>query len=103
MTGTRPRQWAVVLLGLVLIATQQQAWAEPNAPDVVKSPGTGTGETSAVASAAARSARLGFLYFLASHNDYTRLSAEIAQLKAEDPSWTPPKDLFDAATSNRIG
>src|SRR4051812_2535905 len=103
MTGSRPLLRAAALLALAFVAIQPQARAQEAAGEAAASPDTGPGEQSAVTTAVARSARLGFLYFLASRNDYTRLNAEIAQLKVEDPSWMPPADLFDQTSADRTG
>lgn len=102
MTSTRPLLGGAALLALFLVAVQPRAWAQQAAPEAA--PGAANaGEQAAVATTVARSGRLGFLYFLASRNDYARLNSEIEQLKKQDPSWTPPADLFDPQSASRAG
>ena len=101
MTSRRLKLGGAALAALTLLASPPQSWAQEAATEAPAAPGAG--EQSDVATAVARSGRLGFLYFLASRNDYARLNAEIEQLKRQDPSWTPPADLFDPQSANRAG
>ena len=101
MTSRGLKLGGAALVALILAAGPPQAWAQQAA---VEAPAAAdAGEQADVATTVARSGRLGFLYFLASRNDYARLNAEIEQLKKQDPSWTPPADLFDPQSANRAG
>ena len=101
MTSRRLNRGGAALVALTLAASQPEAWAQQQA---VEAPAAANAaEQAEVAAAVARSGRLGFLYFLASRNDFARLNVEIEQLKRQDPSWTPPADLFDPQSANRAG
>lgn len=97
MIGTGWRRGLCAALALAALAASPPLLAQ----EAARPPAAGNQE--AVANAVARSGRLAFLYFLASRNDYTRLSAEIEKLKTEDPSWTPPPDLFEQQSAARTG
>jgi tetratricopeptide (TPR) repeat protein len=103
MTLHRPRLGGAALLALFLLAVQPQAWAQQAGAEATAGATASAGQQADVAAGVARSGRLGFLYYLASRNDYARLNAEIEQLKKEDPSWTPPTDLFDPQSASRAG
>jgi tetratricopeptide (TPR) repeat protein len=94
---TRPLLLSVLLLAGIAAADGSDAWAQSNggaralAPgvkvEVAPAPGSGS------APAAGKVDETALRYY-ARIGDGERMEAEIARLRALDPGWEPPKDLF---------
>ncbi|PWC48365.1 hypothetical protein [Azospirillum sp. TSA6c] len=94
---TRPLLLSALLLAGIVVAGGSDAWAQSNggaralAPgvkvEVAPAPGSGS------APAAGKVDETALRYY-ARIGDGERMEAEIARLRALDPGWEPPKDLF---------